>query len=82
MKRCLVHIVASNRWGGAERYALDICRHFIDKGWHVAAYTRDAKAVDNLFAEAGVELRHAPLQGLADPATLMALRRFFFIVTD
>ena len=75
MKRCLVHIVASNRWGGAERYALDICRHFIDKGWHVAAYTRDAKAVDNLFAEAGVELRHAPLQGLADPATLMALRR-------
>ena len=41
----------------------------------MAAYTRDAKAVDNLFAEAGVELRHAPLQGLADPATLMALRR-------
>ena len=60
LKRCLAHIVASNRWGGAERYALDICRHFIDKGWHVAAYTRDAKAVDNLFAEAGVELRHAP----------------------
>ena len=60
MKRCLVHIVASNRWGGAERYALDICRHFIDKGWHVAAYTRDAKAVDNLFAEPEWNFATAP----------------------
>ncbi len=74
-KRCLIHIVASNRWGGAERYALDICRHFIARDWHVIAYTRDAKAVDRLFEEADVELRHAPLQGLADPATLRILKR-------
>ncbi len=72
-KRCLVHVVASNRWGGAERYALDICRHFLSKGWRVEAYTRDAKAVDGLFAEAGVALRHAPLQGLADIRTLRQL---------
>lgn len=76
-ERCLVHIVPSNRWGGAERYALDICRHFLSEGWHVEAYTRDAKAVDCLFAEARIPLRHAPLQGLADPATLMEFVRDF-----
>lgn len=73
--RTLIHIVPSNRWGGAERYALDICKHFLDKGWRVEAYTRDAKAVDNLFEEAGITLRHAPLQGLADLSTLLTLRR-------
>ena len=74
MQRTLIHIIPSNLWGGVERYALDICRYFIDCGWQVEAYTRDAKAVDALFAEAGVKLRHAPLQGLADPATLLTLK--------
>lgn len=38
------------------------------------AYTRDAKAVDSLFLDAGIELRHAPLQGFVDFTSLMALR--------
>lgn len=76
-ERCLLHIVPSNRWSGAERYALDICRYFLSKGWRVEAYTRDAKVVDSLFAEAGVGLRHAPLQGLADPTTLLLFVRDF-----
>lgn len=74
MPRTLIHIVPSNLWGGVERYALDICRYFIDRGWNVEAYTRDAKAVDSLFTDAGVKLRHAPLQGLADPVTLFTLK--------
>lgn len=74
-KHCLLHIVPSNRWGGAERYALDICRHFLGRQWDVIAYTRDAKAVDRLFEDAGIELRHAPLQGLSDPVTFRILSR-------
>lgn len=64
--KTLIHILSANRWGGVERYALDICRHFIAQGWKVAAVTRDAKAVDTLFANEGVELLHAPIGGLLD----------------
>lgn len=64
--RTLIHILTGNRWGGVERYALDICRHFIDKGWNVAAVTRDAKAVDTLFENEGVRLLHAPFGGMLD----------------
>lgn len=76
-RRRLIHLVASGVWGGAERYALDVCRHFAARGWSVTAYTRDAKAVDSLFQEAGIDLRHAPLQGLADPVTLRLLTSHF-----
>lgn len=62
----LIHLVASSVWGGAERYALDLLTAYRDKGWSVTAYTRDAKAVDSLFIAEGIDLRHAPLQGLAD----------------
>ncbi len=72
-KPTLIHVIPSNRWGGVERYALDICRHFQSKGWRVVAYTRDAKAVDSLFAASGIELRHAPLQGLTDLTTMRTL---------
>lgn len=76
-RRRLIHLVASGVWGGAERYALDVCRHFAMRGWSVSAYTRDAKAVDTLFQESGIDLRHAPLQGLADPVTLRLLTSHF-----
>lgn len=69
----LIHILAANRWGGVERYALDICRHFIAKGWHVAAVTRDAKAVDTLFEKEGVALLHAPFGGMLDFASVRFL---------
>ena len=63
----LIHIVTSNRWGGIERYALDICRHFHNQeGWQVMALTRDAKAVDSMFEKEGITLFHAPLQGFSD----------------
>lgn len=65
-QRTLIHILAANRWGGVERYALDICRHFISSGWKVAAVTRDAKAVDTLFLKEGVALLHAPFGGMLD----------------
>lgn len=62
----LIHILKANRWGGIERYALDICRHFQMAGWNVAALTRDAKAVDVMFQKEGISLLHAPLAGLWD----------------
>lgn len=69
----LIHIISSNRWGGIERYALDICRHFHDKGWNVEVLTRDAKAVDSMFSKHGIKLFHAPLQGFLDYTSIRLL---------
>ncbi|MDE5886961.1 MAG: glycosyltransferase family 4 protein [Muribaculaceae bacterium] len=69
----LIHILTANRWGGVERYALDICRHFVNSGWRVAAVTRGAKAVDALFEKEGVELLHAPFAGMLDFASIRCL---------
>lgn len=72
-KRHLIHLVSSNRWAGAQQYACDICRHFLEAGWQVTAVTRDARVVDSHFREAGVEVRHAPLRGFFDPASAWRL---------
>ena len=64
--KTLIHILSANRWGGVERYALDICRHYISCGWNVAAVTRDAKAVDTFFEKEGVSLLHAPFGSMLD----------------
>lgn len=69
----LIHIVSDNRWAGIPRYALDICRHFHDRGKNVWALTRDAKAVDSLFEKAGIPLFHAPLQGFTDFLSIRTL---------
>ena len=69
----LIHLISSNHWGGAWQYALDLCSHFLGKGWKVTALTCDAKAVDDRFRSAGVGLRHAPLRGLFDPASALIL---------
>ncbi len=74
-EKTLIHILTANRWGGVERYALDICRHFVAKGWRVAAVTRDAKAVDSLFEKEGVELLHAPFGSMLDFASIRCLTR-------
>lgn len=60
--------------GGAQRYALDICRHYVERGEDVIALTRDAKAVDSQFMAAGVPLRHAPLRDYPDVFSSIALR--------
>lgn len=71
----LIHIISGNRWGGVERYALDISRHYRDMGWHVSALTRDAKAIDNLFAAEGINLIHSPLWGMWDLSSARVLAR-------
>lgn len=71
----LIHILSSVAWSGVERYALDICRSFADSGWSVTVYTRDARAVDTPFREAGIDLRHAPLMGLFDWASVALLSK-------
>ena len=70
----IIHIVHGNAMGGAQRYALDICRHYAAAGHDVTALTRDARAVDSLFKEAGVPLRHAPLRDYPDLFSSLALR--------
>lgn len=69
----LIHMLASNRWGGIERYALDICRHFKDAGWDVTAVTRDAVAIDSLFKKEGISLIPAPLRGFSDLVSIKTL---------
>ena len=71
----MIHIIGANRWGGIERYALDICRYFNDQDWNVWALTRDAKAVDEMFERAGINLFHAPLQGFYDYSSIKLLAR-------
>ncbi len=74
-RRSLIHIIPSNKWGGAQTYALDICRHYVGVGWKVTALTRNAVGVDVPFAESGIKLLHAPLAGFFDPASVMTLAR-------
>lgn len=69
----LVHILTSNQWGGIERYAFDICRHYRDKGWDVGVLTRAARGVDRRFEEEGIKLFHAPLWGMSDFETVRIL---------
>lgn len=73
--RQLIHLISSDRFGEAQRYALDICGHFRDAGWRVTAVTRDARAVDDPFRSAGITVRHSPLRGFLDPASAMVLAR-------
>lgn len=71
--KTLIHILPSVRWGGVERYAFDICRHFKNEGWNVMAMTRDAVAVDSLFRSEGISLIHAPMFGMFDLKTVRIL---------
>lgn len=74
-RKTLIHVLTSNRWGGIERYALDICRYFNELGWNVFALTRDAKAIDSLFEKHGIPLLHAPLAGGWDFRTIRLLSK-------
>lgn len=73
----LIHLISSNRWGSAQRYAFDICEHYHAQGWRVVAVTRDAKVVDDHFRAAGIPLVHSPLRGFLDPASAMILAKLF-----
>ncbi len=74
-EKSLIHIIPSNRWGGVQSYALDICRHYKKEGWNVTAMTRNAVGVDSRFSEAGIELLHAPLTGFFDFTSALTLAR-------
>lgn len=73
----LIHVVPSGEWGAPERYAFDLCRHFSDAGWTVQVLTRDVKAVDHRFAEAGIEVSHAPLRQYPDYYSAKSMARLF-----
>lgn len=72
-RKNLIHIIPSNKWGGTQSYALDICRHYHEAGWQVTVLTRNAVGVDAPFADAGIELLHAPVAGFLDIASAMTL---------
>ena len=67
----------SGEWAGPERYAFDICRYFKDSGWTTKVLTRDARAVDRHFENAGIEVRHAPLRQYPDYYSARAMARLF-----
>lgn len=70
----IIHIVHGNVMGGAQRYALDICRHYTGEGHEVTALTRDTRAVDSHFEQAGVPLEHAPLRDYPDLFSSLILK--------
>lgn len=70
----LIHIVAGNAMGGAQRYALDICRHYSSRGHEVIAVTRNALAVDSPFRNEGITLHHAPLRDYPDFFSSISLK--------
>lgn len=59
-------MVPSSEWGGAERYAFDICRYFRSIGWDTRVLTRDARIIDAPFEKAGIPISHAPLRSYPD----------------
>lgn len=73
----LVHVVPSGEWGGPERYAFDICRHYAARGWTVTALTRDARAVDTPFVKEGITVAHAPLRQYPDYYSARTMARLF-----
>ncbi len=75
MAQNLIHLLSARTWGGTERYALDICRHFASQGWKASIFTRDIRLVDSVIAGAGLRVRHAPFSGYSDIATAFALAR-------
>ena len=70
----LIHIIAGNAMGGAQRYALDICRHYVSKGHDVTAVTRNALAIDTQFRKEDIPLLHAPLRDYPDFFSSLALK--------
>lgn len=75
MQKSLLHIIPSNKWGGIQTYALDICRHYRSLGWDVTALTRNAVGVDARFAEHDVKLVHAPITGFFNLNSARVLSR-------
>lgn len=59
----IIHVLSSVMWSGVERYALDICRHYRDKGHDVMVVSRDARAVDDVFRHHDIPVSFAPLGG-------------------
>lgn len=60
---------------GAQTYALDICRHYKEKGWNVIALTCGAHAVDSNFAKYGITVTHAPLRGFLDFTSILRMTK-------
>lgn len=69
-------------WSGVERYALDICRHYMAKGCDVMAVTRDARAVDDVFRHHSIPVTFAPLGGFLSYGAVKAMCSVFASSAD
>ncbi|MDE6683403.1 MAG: glycosyltransferase family 4 protein [Muribaculaceae bacterium] len=74
--RNLIHIVNGNMMAGAQTYALDICRHYKERGWNVEALTKGAHAIDSRFTANAIKVTHAPLRGFLDFTSILRVARF------
>ncbi len=61
---------------GAQTYALDICRHYKEKGWNVEVLTKGAHAIDSRFTANGIKVTHAPLRGFLDFTSILRVARY------
>lgn len=62
---------------GAQTYALDICRHYKEKGWNVEVLTKGAHAIDSKFSAQDIKVTHAPLRGFLDFTSILRVARYF-----
>lgn len=72
-RRRLLYFIGTNYQCGAQQHALALCTALAAEGWSVTAYTRDARAIDEPFRRAGIDIRHAPMLGFADLNTISRL---------
>lgn len=72
-EKLLLHILPSDRWTVAERYALDILLHFRNEGWETVAATREAMTIDRRLRRLGFSILNTPLRGWLDLPTLLPL---------
>lgn len=61
---------------GAQTYALDICRHYKERGWNVEVLTKGAHAIDSRFTSNGIKVTHAPLRGFLDFSSILNVARY------
>lgn len=71
--KLLLHILPSDRWTVAERYALDIMLHFRNAGYETVALTREVMTIDRRLQRLGFPIIHSPLRGPYDLATLTSV---------
>lgn len=71
----ILQIIASDSWGGGERYVFDLSLALKARGHEVEAVARRRGVVSERFAAEGIKVHFAPLSGVADVVGALKLSR-------